>query len=235
MERKVHYFLSIIISFLFCLYYLFELAENKYQARSIFGFDNSSSNKNIFSNMSPLGGIVGLPTENNDLLTQINSGNFLRSVVLDLNLINDKEFFNVKKSSIELIPLSVKEYISKILIDLKKFDREIYVSKTEKIEAAVQKLKKNHLVINSLSTGGYEILVTTNNAKKSALIANKIAEHFLKIRLQNKIIKSEKALSYMSEKLNNAKLDMEIAHRKVETFALERNVLSTERIRYSIK
>ena len=95
-------FLSIIISFLFCLYYLFELAENKYQARSIFGFDNSSSNKNIFSNMSPLGGIVGLPTENNDLLTQINSGNFLRSVVLDLNLINDKEFFNVKKSSIEL-------------------------------------------------------------------------------------------------------------------------------------
>ena len=52
---------------------------------------------------------------------------------------------------------------------------------------------------------------------------------FLDLRLKNKILKAEKTLDYLSDKLSEAKLSMDIkAKNAAEFFALKQNILSQQ-------
>ena len=79
-----------------------------------------------------------------------------------------------------------------------------------------------------LKTGGYEIIVSSKSPEDASLIANTIVTDYLDLKLKTKILKAEKALDYLSEKLGEAKLSMDIAKNAAESFALKQNILSKE-------
>ncbi len=208
-----------ILSFFLSLYYVENIAVNKYTAKAIFGFDNDTRSSSLIKNIGNLAGGIGVKNDSdNNLLSEINGSEFLGKIVKDLRLIDNKIFLKNAPPQKNLI-LTTYKFLG-IERNFKK------LSEIEKIEVVVNKLRKKHLKIDSIETGGYEVIVTTSDPKVSSLIANTIAEDFIKLRLKNKIVKSDKALSYLSEKLALAKSNLEIATTEVENFKLERNVLS---------
>ena len=96
----------------------------------------------------------------------------------------------------------------------------------EKLEE--EKKRQQSVVINKVRTGGIEVVVSTSDPKKSALIANEITKIFLESRLENKIKKSDKTLSYLAKKLGEAQVDMDIADKRIEKYILEENLLSAQ-------
>ena len=73
-----------------------------------------------------------------------------------------------------------------------------------------------------------KLLFFSESPEDASLIANTIVRDYLDLKLKTKILKSEKALDYLSEKLGEAKLLMDIAKNAAETFALKQNILSEE-------
>lgn len=196
-----------------------------YAARAIFGFKEDS--RNIYpQEIASITRIFGGSSRSVDTtLTQITGNAFLKKVVVDLNLLKDREFYTPPTAPAKYSLENLKSIIKNQLGIETKIRT---LSNQQKTEQVINKLRGGHLDISLYYTGGYEIKVTSNDPEKAANIANKIANSFLELRLSNKIDKSEKALAYLSEKLAEAKAEMERANRQAELFALERNILTDQ-------
>ncbi len=217
--------LTVLISIFSCYFYIKNYTENTYQAKSIFGVGENSNQIPFGQGMIPtLPGLFSFQ-KNDDVLTQINGNDFLKIVITKLELSKDLEFFNPAISYEDSFFLKLKNIISKDNISKKNSYSFDYDYINEKILTSI---KRNHLKISALKTGGYAVTVTSKDPAKAALIANTIVSNFLQYRLNKKINKSEEALNYLSNKLSEAKIEMEEANKKGEIFALERNVLSNE-------
>ncbi len=228
-QGKFIILLSIILFLLLGISYLNQQPKI-FTARSIFGFDKSSTTKNIIpQEISFLTNLNNI-NSNDDIITQIKGKDFLRKIVVKLNLFEKPEFaklFNNEEQSNFFSIQNLKDKV-KIFINYEKF--EVENSLSFKIETILTNFQKN-LQINSLKTGGYEIIVSSESPEDASLIANTIVTDFLELKLKTKILKSEKALDYLSEKLGEAKLSMDIAKNEVETFALKQNILSQQEFR----
>lgn len=225
-REKLIVFVFVLLSFMSGLTYLKNFTEDQYQATAIFGFEENNNSGLGFMNELRQAAGLGLRNDSaGDLLTQITGNNFLKIIILELKLVEDREFYSpintIEKSLVDKIKNSVKNLlgiknpeISELRLD-------------EKVNEAIKNLRKNNLRIRSVQTGGYQVQVTSSDPHKSALIANTISARFLKYRLENKISKSEKALLYLSSKMLQAQLDMEKSIQDVEDFSLARNILSS--------
>ena len=225
-QGKFIILLTIILAFLLGINHL-NKQPKIFTARSVFGFNNTSTtgimipqDLSFFSNFNN-----ALPTE--DIITQIKGKDFLRKIIIKLNLLEKPEFaklFNNVEQSNFLSFQNIKDKV-KILVNYENF--VIENSSSTKIETILNVFQRN-LQINSLKTGGYEIIVSSENPEDAALIANTIVTDYLDLKLKTKISKAEKILDYLSEKLGKAKLSMDIAKNAAQSFALKQNILSEQ-------
>ena len=220
------FFISIVVilSFLYGFYYSTRIAVEKFESIAIFGFENSKSTNFSLGEFAPLIGFGGrnIDSNNNNLLTEINAKDFLKSVILELNLQSDPEFYSPSSNKFSWSASGVKNSLKDIL----NINESRDYSKTEILDIATKNLRTNNLNISKIGTGGYQISVTTGDPVKSARIANTITELFLERRLNNKNKKADQTLSYISEKLGEARVVMEKAISNVERFTIENSILS---------
>ena len=196
-----------------------------YRSTSMFGFQNSQKpNIDLAGIMAMSGFSQNSTMDKSDTLTQINGRDFLKKVTVKLDLVSDPEFF-VKPSQNVQWSLSLNSFkrviklISGANTKVKPFTKE------EEIESTILALKE-FVLINKIRTGGIEVVVSTSDPKKSALIANTITKTFLDTRLESKTKKSDKTLNYLAQKLGEAQIDMSEAEKNIEKYILEENVLS---------
>ncbi len=224
-QGKFIILLTIILAFLLGINYL-NKQPKIFTARSVFGFDNSSTTRriipqelNFFTNFNN--------TSNEDIITQIKGKDFLRKIIIKLNLLEKPEFAKLFKNEEQSNFFSIQKLKDrvKVLTNYEKFQSDDSLS--FKIETILTIIEKN-LQINSLNTGGYEIIVRSESPEDASLIANTIVTDYLDLKLKTKILKAEKALDYLSEKLGEAKLSMDIAKNAAESFALKQNTLSKQ-------
>ena len=223
-EKYVAIFLVFLSAYL-GLVYIEKFSKETYSARAVFGFNQTSQKNSVMQQLSNFSGVLGAPTVNHDILSQIYGGEFLRKIVRNLKLTQNQQFKMSQKVS-KGVAAKVKGLL-KVALALETKPLRNF-SEPEKVELVVKSLRKNHLTITKLKTGGYEIVVTMANPETAALIANTIATEYLKLRLKTKILKSDKALAYLSEKLSIAKNEMENSNQEAAVFALERNILSSQ-------
>mgnify|MGYP001249217838 CR=1 FL=1 len=220
------FFISIIVilSFLSSFYYCTKIAVEKFESIAIFGFENSKSNSFSLGEISSIIGFGSskVDSNNNNLLTEINGKDFIKSVVIELTLQNDPEFYSPSANKFSWSVTGLKYYLKAIL----NIDETRNYSDSEILDIATKKLKSNNLNISKISSGGYQVAVTTSDPAKSALIANTVTELFLERRLNNKNRKADKTLAYISLKLGEARVVMENAISDVERFTIENNILS---------
>ena len=225
-QGKFIILIFIILAFFIGINYL-NKQPKIFTARSVFGFNNTSTTGSIipqeFSFFTNFNNIKS----NEDIITQIKGKDFLRKIIIKLNLLEKPEFAKLFKNEEQSNFFSIQNLKDKfkILINHEKFENDGSLS--FKIETILTIIEKN-LQINSLNTGGYEIIVSSESPEDASLIANTIVTDYLDLKLKTKILKAEKALDYLSEKLGEAKLSMDIAKNAAESFALKQNILSTE-------
>ncbi len=197
-----------------------------FTARSVFGFNHSSTTRNIIPQDLSFLNFNNFKSSE-DIITQIKGKDFLRKIIIKLNLLEKPEFAKLFKNEEQSNFFSIQNLKDKIkiLINYEKYQNDDSFS--FKIETILTVFEKN-LQINSLTTGGYEIIVSSESPENASLIANTIVTDFLELKLKTKIQKAEKALDYLSEKLGEAKLSMDIAKNEAESFALKQNILSEE-------
>ncbi len=197
-----------------------------YVANSTFGF--SEENQNILpKEFSMLSGFVDNRQETSNILTQIKGGNFLRKIVLELKLIEYPEFSKSYDQNNNLnFYQNIKNFIFEKIFAQK--TNHIIYTKQEKIEFVVNLIRNEHLRVSKLKNGGFEIKFSSINPKTASTVVNKIVNDYLDLRLNTEISKSEKALSYLSKKLSEAKNELDKSKADASIFALERNVLSAE-------
>lgn len=226
-REKVILIFCILISLFLGSYYLKEMIKPSYKSSSTFGFQDSNSS-NLNSSMNQIQGVLGLPAVDNslDLLSQISGGVFLEKVVKKLDLTNDPEFYmpldrNISIGKYQRIKNKIKELLN--------YNQDITFNENSNyiVVQTTENLKK-HLKFSKVPTGGFKVEVISKDPYKSSIIANNVVKMFLDFRLENKILKSEKTLSYLSSKLSKAKIEMDNANKEVELFALERNILSNQ-------
>ncbi len=225
-QGKFVIILFIILAFLLGVMYL-KQQPKIFTARSVFGFDNSSTRGNFIPEELSFFTNINNINSNEDIITQIKGKDFLRKIIIKLNLLEKPEFAKlfINEGRVNFFSIQNLKDKVKTLINYEKF--EIENSLSFKIETILTIFEEN-LQINSLKTGGYEIIVSSESPEDASLIANTIVTDYLDLKLKTKILKSEKALDYLSEKLGEAKLFMDIAKNAAETFALKQNILSEE-------
>ncbi len=214
----------------FCIFLgaQFLLDQNKiYSAKAIFGFQGEKSNRLLPQQLSVLMNFSG-SSSNNETITQITSKNFLREIVKELRLIEKNEF-SKNFDGVTKVPLfsiqKLKELVKNI-IGYKSIN--VFPSESNLIEFAVDKLKRDHLEISEIRSGGFQVIVHSESPEDASTIANTIVTKFLELRLKLKIAKSEKSIDYLYGKLGDAKIKMDDASNAAEVFALEQNVLSNQ-------
>ncbi len=201
-----------------------------YTTKAIFGLEIERSNNYFARDLNVASLITGADSSNQEILTQMTGGNFLRDVVVGLNLLKKPEFSKLVEPSNKVSTFSITnlKIILKKLLGIDNKGQKYELKHSEKIEIVVNALRKNNLRISSLNTGGYQVEVSSTNPDDAALIANSVVKKFLDLRLQIKISKAEKSLEYLSQKLADAKVKLDSAKNAAEIFALEQNVLSNE-------
>lgn len=223
-RAKLLVMLVTLLMFSLGSWYAFKVARVQYEASATFSFEQEGSKNFESGNLMSLGALAGLNfNQENTILTQINGADFLRKIVVKLNLHKDTEFYNPISSERYKWVSQVKS-ILKYILDIPQ-EKRVY-SEVESIDLTLAKLRQNHLKVDSHPSGGYVVLVTSESGTKAALIANTIVKEFLDLRLRSKIQKSEKSLEYLYSALRDRKAELNKAISNLENFTLERNLLS---------
>ena len=130
----------ILVTSIFSVYLGFQYLINQpkfYTTKAIFGFQGE--NKHLMSpELSLIGNFTGT-NKNNEILTQINGGNFLRSIVIDLNLLEKPEFSNFFISEASYSFFSFQS-LKNLLKDLLKIEtKSITLTDSKKIKLIVKR------------------------------------------------------------------------------------------------
>ena len=169
----------------------------------------------------------GVSAEMGALLSQvevIRSTSLIRRVVDKLDLENDPEFnHEIAKKSWLANALSPKELIPEnVLLALGLTDNEITLSQDELAEQTTNR------VVNTVQTGmevsvvGRSQVIAINftsiNSRKSALIANTIADQYIVDQLEAKFEATRRATSWLNDRLGDLRQRVEVSEQSVEAY-----------------
>ena len=164
-QGKFIIILFIILAFLLGIMYL-KKQPKIFTARSVFGFDYSSTRGNLIPEELSVFTNINNINSNEDIITQIKGKDFLRKIIIKLNLLEKPEFAKlfINEGRLNFFSIQYLEKTkSKTLINYEKF--EIENSLSFKIETILTIFEEN-LQINFLKTGGYEIIVLFRKSRR---------------------------------------------------------------------
>jgi len=206
-------------------YYAYFMAVPKYQSTAIFNIENAqnpSLNLEGLDTLALFSGMGKLGSQSENIMDQVNGADFLRKVVIQERLYLDQEFFidpsRIKKSWL----VEKKAYFKGILGPT---NEKPPLNQTEIINATVESLGKS-FAIKQTKNGAYELSFFSNNAAKSAFLANTLMNTYLEVREESLNSSNQKFLSYLEETLTNSKKDLDEVADRIESFMLARNMLS---------
>lgn len=200
------------------IYYLLELATPMYPARAVVALETQESTVVDFE--SVLSGGTGGSEEVNTQVEVIRSRNLITKLVDQLGLIDDPEFNPEIRESNPYHPIELLKSLLGI-VGQPKTDAEI---KNEVIDNVVSQIT----VSNIRQSLVFSISAVTENAEKSALVANTLATIYIQDALDVKFTATEQASKWLSQKAAELKQELEASELKVKDFSSNTQLINEE-------
>jgi capsular exopolysaccharide synthesis family protein len=190
-------------------YYAFKVAIPLYPAHAVVALETKQ--KNVVDLESVLSGGAGGSEEVNTEVEVIRSRNLSAKLVEILNLVEDPEFNGALREPnlFNLITL-----VQTALGQVKNEPTEIQI-----LNAVVDATIKVVSVSNIRQSLVFSIKVVTQDPKKSALIANTLADLYIQDSLNKKFAATEEASKWLSEKAAELKVELENSEVKLKNFS----------------
>lgn len=222
-----------LIAIIGAAYYAYGVAVPKYRSTTVLILDIRGSNIVSFDNV--VEGIGGNLLEINSELAALQSRVLMGRVVDDLGLVQDPEFNGA------LLPPSLRQQaIGQLRTLLGSPPRQAPVTNDPAI-LAEQDRRARDRAINALlrsitvsivpRTLVFEITVETEEAQKSALIADTVAETYIQDQLNVKFEATEQATSWLTDRVAELQGELEAAQGAIAEFNATTDLISAETVR----
>lgn len=166
--------------------------------------------------------VTGLGGDQSTINTEVEvlrSRGLLEQVVERLDLTNDPEF-NAALRERSMFSLGA------LLSVLRSSDEE--VSERRVLDSVIDVLSDKVAISNIRNSYVFRITVTTEAPRKSALIANTVAEAYIRDQISVKFEKTAQATEWLSDQVSTLRLDLENAETELKSFSSSTDLISPE-------
>lgn len=223
---KILFYVAVAI--VLCVLYIVFVATQRYTASTTIALENRDTS--VIGLESVVSGLSGDPLTINTEAEVLQARTLIGKVVDDLNLTQDEEFNPELEPDSEY---SFSALLDALGVDLEadlglEFGEEIPLTEREVRDLVIDQLTRLITVENARFSYVFEVSVTTEDAEKSALIADKIAEFYILDQLDTKFQATKQATTWLSSQVGDLQVDLEAAENAVKTFTTETDLIGPE-------
>lgn len=213
----------LVLSILFSALYVSRITSPLYTATSEVMLN--SREEQVVDLSGVIGGLSFDSSAVNTELQVLQSRSLLSKVVDKLGLISDPEF-NTSLQPPSFISQALNRVRFVIGGPQEDFSDEIK-QRTEK-EATINKLKSKITVQNVAQSLVFRISVTTEDPAKSAIISDTIADQYILGQIETKFSASERATTWLANRVSELELQLEDDERTVKNFRAQLDLTSEQ-------
>ncbi len=167
--------------------------------------------------------VTGLGGDQSTINTEVEvlrSRGLLEQVVERLDLTNDPEF-NAALRERSMFSLGA-------LLSVLRSGSDEEVSERRVLDSVIDVLSDKVAISNIRNSYVFRITVTTEAPRKSALIANTVAEAYIRDQISVKFEKTAQATEWLSDQVSTLRLDLENAETELKSFSSSTDLISPE-------
>ncbi len=167
--------------------------------------------------------VTGLGGDQSTINTEVEvlrSRGLLEQVVERLDLTNDPEF-NAALRERSMFSLGA-------LLSVLRSGSDEEVSERRVLDSVIDELSSKVSISNIRNSYVFRITVTTEAPRKSALIANTVAEAYIRDQISVKFEKTAQATEWLSDQVSTLRLDLENAETELKSFSSSTDLISPE-------
>ena len=208
------------------IYYAYFKAVPMYRSTAVVILDTKQEN---FAGLPSIaGGLSGENTEVNTEVEVLRSRGLAEKVVERLNLIEDPEF-NSELREPSLIGRGIKAVKSVFGSGMSEEMAQSETLQENRIRDNVtEQLLRQISVSNIRQSLVFNISAETQSPVKSAKIADTFAETYIRNQLEVKFTATEQATEWLSNRVSELQIELEIAEKKVKSFTAQTQLVSIE-------
>jgi len=201
-------------------YYAYGVAVPVYTTKATVALDSQQQNITDLTNV--ISGLAGDQATINTEVEVMRSRGLVEKLVVDMDLTNDPEF-NTRLQPDN--PYDVKRFI-KGLLGLQK--PSVQPTAREVMDSTIDAVLRSVSVSNQRQSYVFNITATTTSPAKSARLANRLAELYILDQLDVKFEATQQATKWLTERVAELKLDLEVSVNQVKEFNAQAELVSPE-------
>lgn len=216
--------LTTIIAILVGGYYAYSIATPLYTTRAVVMLENRQ--EQVVDIESVMTGLSGDQATVNTEVEVIRSRGLLEKLVLKLELLNDPEFNKELQPEPVLSVTGVINFTRGLLGLPQKEKRQL--SERDILDATIDELLKKISVSNIRQSYVFNILATSEDPQKAALIANTLGELYIRDQLEVKFDATAQATEWLTERVTQLQVELEDAESAVKEFVSNTDLVGPE-------
>ncbi|MEP5807278.1 MAG: GumC family protein, partial [Roseobacter sp.] len=204
-------------------FYAYGIAVPVYTAKSAVALE--SRQEQVMDIESVVTGLGGDQSTINTEVEVLRSRGLIETLVLDLDLLDDPEF----NSSLQPSPrFSIGMIVGAIRGIFGAQEPSSVVSERATLDRTINAVLGALSVSNLRQSFVFEITATTQDPTKSALIANRLAELYIKNQISVKFEKTEAATAWLSERVSGLQIELESAQAELKNFSTNTDLINAD-------
>ncbi|HGG64173.1 MAG TPA: chain-length determining protein, partial [Rhodobacteraceae bacterium] len=221
---KIWIILATIIAILIGGYYAYSIATPLYTTRAVVMLENRQ--EQVVDIESVMTGLSGDQATVNTEVEVIRSRGLLEKLVLKLDLLNDPEF-NTELQPEPFISVTKIINFSRGLLGLPPKEKK-QLSERDILDATIDELLKKLSVSNIRQSYVFNIVATSEDPQKAALIANTLGELYIRDQLEVKFDATAQATEWLTERVTQLQVELEDAESAVKEFVSNTDLVGPE-------
>jgi capsular exopolysaccharide synthesis family protein len=221
---KIWIILTTIIAILIGGYYAYSIATPLYTTRAVVMLENRQ--EQVVDIESVMTGLSGDQATVNTEVEVIRSRGLLEKLVLKLDLLNDPEY-NTELQPEPIVSVTGIINFSRRLMGLPPREKR-HLGERDILDATIDELLKKLSVSNIRQSYVFNILATSEDPQKAALIANTLGELYIRDQLEVKFDATAQATEWLTERVTQLQVELEDAESAVKEFVSNTDLVGPE-------
>ncbi|MFW2541582.1 polysaccharide biosynthesis tyrosine autokinase [Primorskyibacter sp. 2E107] len=206
-------------------YYAYAVATPLYRSTAVVMLNNRD--QEVLNLDSVMGGLSRDSSVVNTEVEVLRSRDLLGKIVDDLDLVADPEFNALLRPQSQLARAKV---LIKSLIGLNVAPTPVSEERAQQYrrQVTIDALRRAVSVRTVPDSLVFEITVQTEDARKSALIADTLVAFYIRNQLEVKFDATEQATSWLTERVTELQAELEVAETRAKAFSTSTDLISPE-------
>ena len=212
-----------VIAMLLGGYYAFRVAVPEYKANAKVALENRQ--EQVVDLASVMTGISGDQASINTEVEILKSRGLIEKLVLELDLVSDPEFNTDLRAPSKTFSLS---RLIGILTGADRTQDKNAADPRATLDKVINRVILATSISNVRQSYVFEIQATTGSPTKSALIANTLAQLYIRDQVDVKFLATEQATQWLTERVGQLQTELENSEAKLKEFSTNTNLVSPE-------